>query len=74
MFHVMTEIMLIFSAQYRKIVTSFEFTECYGSDEQSRKLIYERSPHVICFCNYQMLHLNMLAYSNYAEFSKYYGR
>jgi len=51
----MIEIMLIFSAQYRKIVTSFEFRECYGSDEQSRKLIYERTPHVICFCNYQML-------------------
>jgi len=40
MFHVMIEKMLLFSAQYRKFVTTFEYRECYGSDEQSRKSLY----------------------------------
>jgi len=45
----MIEIMLLYSAQYRKLITTFEYRECYGSDEQSRNLVYARTPHVICF-------------------------
>jgi hypothetical protein len=71
----MIEKLLLFWVQCWKFVTTFKYRECYGSDEQSRKLLHTHENLMqFVFVTIRICSLNMLVYSNNADISKYERR